>query len=157
MKHYRLELLALMLGAAMGYAQTATTVNQGSPGKQGPWPVTVTSGSVTIDGGVVQTYPLKCSAASPQNKYATTGGPQTIGGAANRVYTVVTNNGTDGYNGGTGFIKCRADGVVPTLAAGTPGTILTVGNSVNYTNAAADAIQCIGASGLYIGSFECVP
>lgn len=155
MKHYRVELLALMLGAALGYAQTATTVNQGSPGKQGPWPVTGVM-TVIVDGGTVSTVPLPCSASSPHNRYATTGGPQTVGGAAGRVYTVVTNNG-DGFNGGTGFIKCRADGVAPALAAGTPGTVLTVGNSVNFTNTAANAISCIGAAGQYIGTFECVP
>lgn len=45
---YQKLTLTLILLAGIAVAQNIVTSNQGKPGKQGPWPVTVQSGSSTI-------------------------------------------------------------------------------------------------------------
>lgn len=49
--------LALVLAAGVSHGQTTVTANQGAPGKQGPWPVTIAGGASIIidigDGGIV--------------------------------------------------------------------------------------------------------
>lgn len=135
-----------------------TKVDQGKPGNQGSWPVTMGAPVYPSDGGVssaVGTFPYHCANSSPNTKVWMDGGAQTIGSATSRIYTIVTNNGDD-LGAGTGIVKCRSDGTNPTLVAGTPGANLGVGVSVSYTNTSGAPISCIGTS-LWVGGFECAP
>jgi hypothetical protein len=156
----KVVLAAFVVAFVFNVALAQGKVDQGAPGTQGPWVVRGTVPTFPSDGGVVNgaaisIYPYHCANSSPTTKYACDAGAMTIGGSVNRLYTVVTNAGDD-LGGGTGFVKCRPDGV-PTLDAGTPGQGLSVGASVNYTNSKGAAIQCICASGTYVGGFECAP
>ncbi len=45
--------LTLLLMGGLAFAQTIVKANQGQPGTQGPWPVTVQGGSMTNDAGVI--------------------------------------------------------------------------------------------------------
>lgn len=151
--------LALIATAAIA----GTVVDQGSPGKSGPWPVTgatptFPSDGGTVNGGSIATYPYHCANASPNTKIFMDAGVQTIGGftdGGSRLYIVVTNNGDD-LGAGSGSVKCRSDGVNPSLTAGAPGALLGVGSSITYTNSAGAPVKCIGSS-LWVGGFECAP
>lgn len=141
------------------FARAQSKVDQGAPGTQGAWPVTVSAPIFIVDGGSINggsiaTFPYHCANTSPTTKIACDGGVQIIGGAVARLYTVVTNAGDD-LGAGSGFVKCRPDGV-PSLTAGTPGQGGTPGWSVNYTNSQGAPIRCICNSG-YVGGFECAP
>lgn len=150
-------LITFLFAASLAFAQTK--IDQGKPGTQGPWPVAGAPAIFNSDGGVVNggtiaTYPYHCADTSPNTKVQMDGGVITIGGSVNRLYTVVTNTGDD-RGGGTAVVKCRSDGV-PSLTAGTPGWVGSVGGSISYTNSKGAPIRCIGASG-WVGGFECAP
>lgn len=151
-------ILAFVVSATITFG--GTIVDQGSPGKFGPWPVTFAEPVFPSDGGTptagsVGIYPYQCANSSPNSIVWMDGGVQVIGVASSRLYTVVTNLGDD-QGAGSGIVKCRSDGVTPSLTAGTAGWVGTPSNSINYTNSAGAPIRCIGG-GVWVGGFECVP
>jgi len=160
-KHIAAFLVSFCLFAALAFA--GTPVDQGSPGKQGPWPVTIPAPTWPSDGGNVTnatnvgTYPYPCAATSPMRKVWMDGGVQTMGTTSHaRLYIVVTNVDNDQGGTGTGYVKCRVDGTAPNLTAGSPGTVLLTNYSVVYTNPEASRVRCIGAS-QWVGTYECEP
>lgn len=152
---------AFILGftLATGYVVAQSKVDQGRPGTQGPWPVTLTSPTYPSDGGYpsgttgTATYPYPCSQAV-QATYLMDAGSINIGLASTRLYTIVCNS----RDNSTGNVRCRADsdgGVVATTV-GTTGDVLSTGDCISYTNPPGVPIRCIGG-GVYVTSFECVP
>jgi hypothetical protein len=152
---------AFILGftLATGYVVAQSKVDQGRPGTQGPWPVTLASPSYPSDGGYpsgttgTATYPYPCSQAV-QNVYVMDAGSINIGTASSRLYTIVCNS----RDNTSGNIRCRvdSDGGVPTTTVGSTGDVLSTGDCISYTNPPGVPIRCIGAS-VYLTSFECVP
>lgn len=150
--------LAVALTAALAVA--GTPVDQGSPGKQGAWPVTYSSPSYPSDGGNptgvpgVATYPYPCSAVY-QATYLMDGGVITVGVApTSRLYLIACNS----RDNTSGNIRCRADadaGVLVTTA-GSIGDVLGTGDCISYTNPLGRPVKCIGAS-TYLTTFECAP
>lgn len=158
--------IGLLLGAIGAWAQSV--VNQGAPGKQGPWPVTISGGGFTgaDGGGALIVAPVQCRAT------ALDGGvvhqimqvgvnaiqiPATP--AAGRVYVNVCSSL---QNTSTILIKCRADSTAPVYNAGATGAgdVLAVGDCVTYTApTAANVVQCITNidAGNYVDTYECVP
>lgn len=130
--------LLLLVVAASALAIAGNPVDQGSPGKQGGWPVA--------------NYPYTCG-SSYQAVYQTDAGVLTVGVAPRRLYIVVCNS----QDNTSGVIRCRADdGGVPLIDAGSIGTTLSIGDCVSYTNPVSKPVKCIG-TGAYLETFECAP
>lgn len=154
-------------------AASAQVVDQGMPGNQGPWPVILSGGSASSDGGTIggATYPAQCRAtaqdggATEQNTVvgaatvrvpSTGAAPGTTTAAAGRIYMVVCNSA---QNASTAVVKCRQDGTAPVFAAGNAGQVLLYGDCMTTTApTTADAVQCIAdAAARNVTSYECVP
>lgn len=146
--------LALLLGLA---ASAGVPVDQGSPGTQGPWPVGTTPlvcATRLVDGGTPhQVTPVHYTGSAVPPLMATT-----------RKYEVVCNSRSNA----TGILKCRSDGVMPTMV-GTDGGVsvgdeLSVGDCIVYSNKATPLVDggglvlCIsGDGGVWAASsYECV-
>lgn len=154
MKKFAPQILAFVLAAGVTFA--GTVVDQGSPGKYGPWPVTGPAIVFPSDGGlpnsnVTQELPYPCGATTKMTVYKMDGGAQTIGSLNPRVYIVVCNS----KDSASGLIRCRPDGV-PTLDAGSLGLVLDVGDCVPYSNTGGQTVKCIGGSN-YVSGYECGP
>jgi len=139
----------------------ATQVDQGAPGNQGAWKVTL-NGSAPVfpsDGGTPTgtsysaVYPYPCRTTSPNKVVYHDGGSQNVPGtsATSRLYTVVCNT----RDNTTGNLRCRADGTTPTVTAGSAGDVLGVGDCISYTNPSGFPVKCVGLN-LYSSTFECV-
>lgn len=154
----------LVLLAAVAVAQTV--VNQGAPGKQGPWPVVGTGGTVTVvfDGGFIGSFsPVKCAVTAQDGGAAE---QNTVVGAAavevpaapsfGRAYMNICNSA---QNASTAIIKCRQDGVAPVFAASNAGQVLLFGDCmVSTTPPTTNAVRCIGSgAGLNVTTYECIP
>ena len=77
---------AAVAGAA--WAQNISKVDQGRPGNQGPWPVTVQGGGFSADGGSIFVITGKCRALVQTNDAGIGTTPSVIpvnGGTAGRV------------------------------------------------------------------------
>lgn len=143
-----------------GVAVAQQVVNQGKPGNQGPWPVTVTGGSGTVvvgpDGGAVRVQDVQCTGAGSQ-KITTVGvvaSNTPAAQAAGRIYLELCNSL---QNAGNPIVKCRIDGTPPVAAAGNVGDVLGIGDCIRYTVSTAVVPQCISdAAGTNVTSFECV-
>lgn len=144
-----------------------TLVDQGRPGNQGPWSVTCSNcgSSGSSDGGTstVGTQPVICRSSMPdggsaqnvQLLVANTAAPVPPLPQGSRVYiNVCLPVGT--VNPSTAVTKC-ATGTTPTLAAVSPGDLLSYGDCVTYAANSSNVIQCISDAGYYVTAFECVP
>lgn len=159
------SLLGLVLAAR---ADTPITANQGRPGTQGAWPVSISGSVVSTDGGSAgsATYPTQCRATAQDggvvhqivqmgvNAQQVPNYP-----AAGRVYVNICSSP---QNTASILIKCRADGTAPVYADGTTGAgdTLAVGDCVLYTApTSANVVRCISNidAGNYVTSYECVP
>ncbi len=143
----------VLLGAALltvgAWAQQLVKADQGKPGNQGPWPVTIVGGSgggsgssggaVTgPDGGAVIVQDLNCTA--PVESVITFDG----GGATPIPLTPLAGRRTIAIcsspkNTGSPFWTIRADGAAPVTTIGTAGQVLGTGDCINYTLAATGA------------------
>lgn len=151
----------------------AQTMDQGMPGNQGAWPVILSGGSASSDGGTIggATYPVQCRAtaqdggATEQNTVvggatvrvpSTGAAPGTSTAANGRVYMVVCNSA---QNASTAVVKCRQDGTAPVFAAANAGQVLLYGDCMTTTApTGADQFQCIAdAAARNVTSYECVP
>lgn len=143
--------------ATIGFAQGTVTANQGRPGTQGAWPVTITGGSGGGSGSTVYSFPGTCTSSSA-HKSTTVGiaaGNTPSAQTASRVYITLCNSL---QNTGTPLVKCRVDGVAPVMAVTNPGDVLGIGDCITYPILAAQVPQCIADTATtYVTSFECVP
>jgi hypothetical protein len=169
-------LVALLAGIVVSasFALAQSKVDQGKPGTQGGWPVTVGSPiSLTIpdgglsvflptpvypaDGGhptslsVVDVVPYPCN-TSKETTYLMDGGVFTLGSLNPRLYVVACNTSDNT----AGVVRCRGDGTAPIVDAGSAGTVLSVGSCVPYINTIGQPVKCVGASN-YLSAYECGP
>lgn len=155
-------LVGLVLGVTAAFAQTK--VDQGKPGTQGPWPVTIVGGTggggggsggsgtnTVTDAGVSVSVPY-CSATASKN--TTVGVASTAVPAsplAGRWLIRVCNSYR---NSGTPIITCTSDGTTPTAASSSAGDTLGVGDCAQYTT--GSVINCISdTASTAVTSEEC--
>jgi len=126
----------------------AQAVDQGAPGKKGPWPVTL-SGTGTST--VVTVTDQACTAAVESVIVFDGGGstPCPITALTSRRTALLCNSPK---NSGAPVWTVRADGVAPTTAATNPGQTLSVGDCINYSIAATGSdggapLNCISDTG----------
>ncbi len=132
MKNSILVVLALASVAGVVHAAgTQVHADQGKPGNQGPWPVSISGGT---DGGTsisVNTTELPCS--NPVESVITfdAGGstPCPIVALAGRRTLTICNSPK---NSGTPLWTVRADGVAPTTATSSPGQTLNKSDCITY-------------------------
>jgi hypothetical protein len=132
-----------------------TKVDQGKPGTQGPWPVTMPT-TYPSDGGFpsgATGAPYPCGPTSINGVTQMDGGSITIGTLSRRLYIVICNS----KENSSGNIKCRGDNTAASLTAGTPGTWLAVGDCIPFANPAGFTARCIGGNANYASWYECGP
>lgn len=143
---------SLMFGAlALGQSR----VDQGKPGTQGPWPVTV-SGSSTSDGGVnAVAVKYFCNATRQSTTPISTldaGNVPGDGGLTGRWMIRVCNTSK---NSGTPVIACTDDGQAPSMVDSTGlGETIEVGDCLTYYTTAT--IRCVSNTlATYVTAEEC--
>lgn len=154
-KNFFVVLLAAVSISLFAYAQR---VDQGKPGTQGPWPVTVSGGStsITFDGGFIGTVVTQPCAHYRETNTAV-GATATIVPStplANRVWVRICNSL---LNTSSAQCICSAT-TVPTYAATSAGDPLAVSDCVLYNIGAKDAgvPQCIcNGAGVQLPAAEC--
>ncbi len=170
-RHAVLGIIWLLIGVA--WAQNRVISNQGKPGNEGAWPVSVVGVQPVIpaaiagpDGGAVivqgSTYPSQCAQVArdggvlhKNTVVGTSAVPVPAVQTALRAYIEICNSL---QNAGTPILKCRVDGTAPVMAVTNAGDTLGVGDCRVYPNASSVAPQCISdASGTNALSYECVP
>lgn len=150
--------IAVVAWAASG---TPVLANQGQPGNQGPWPVTLSGGAGSNDGGFVfQTGPVECRGQTADGgnpdtvtTVGTSSTPVPASAAVNRAYVSLC---VSLNNVSPAVVKCISGGAVPTVAAG-PGQVIGYGDCVTYTAIQSNTINCISDGGYVVTAFECVP
>lgn len=171
MKRVFLLTLALVIVAGSAVAQQLVKADQGKPGTQGPWPVTLVGSSVappssvivvSADGGqaLVTISPAQCASTitdgGSAHKNTVVGAsavPVPTDQAAVRAYVEICNSL---QNTGTPLLKCRVDGTAPVMAATNAGDVLGIGDCILYAIPASIAPQCISdAVGTNALSYEC--
>jgi hypothetical protein len=143
---------AFLLSPTWTYSSAGaqTTVNQGAPGKQGPWLVTLSgssgSGTMTVQGAT-------CSVKDNHVSVSTTATACPPAQQAGRRSVLICNSAA---NTGTGYIRVRADGTAPTTTLASPGTVLTKGTCMELTVAASVTPQCISdVASTVVTTVEC--
>lgn len=134
-------------------------VDQGRPGNQGPWPVSVAGGTVTVlvtaDGGTTYVAPAQCSGMA--HKVASIGvaaGNCPATQLANRRYVVLCNSLE---NVGTPTVKVRTDGTDPVTGVAAAGDVIGVGDCLQFDVSAATVPRCIATvAATAVHSYECV-
>lgn len=149
-KHLKRILLMVAIFALIGGAIAQQMVDQGSPGNQGPWPVTGSGSTATFP-----ITPQKCTSTAHKNtSVGVAAGNTPSAQLASRRYLVLCNSL---QNTGSPFVKCRTDGVAPVMAVTNPGDVLGIGDCITYPLAAATVVQCIAdAATTNVTSFECL-
>jgi hypothetical protein len=154
--------LAVLLFAAAAVAQQL--VDQGAPGTQGAWPVTLTGGSVIItlgDAGLtINTNTQPCTRIVMTNDagYSTT--PQRVpasGPTAGRIWiricnTILNSSGT--------VCTCATDSCPSSVAASVQGDVLATADCATYSLGVADGgLPCCvcNGSGIFLPAAECIP
>lgn len=139
------------LASAYAWGQTQVMANQGAPGRQGAWPVTVESVQATINTSSAQ---LLCT--SPSDKVLTIGAsavacPTTRVSGSN--FLQICNDRT---NTATAFLLVRIDGGTPAFSPRTGGIALGRGDCIGYPVADTVAPKCIAnESGVVTTTLEC--
>lgn len=149
--------LALLLLPLAAFAQNTVKADQGKPGTQGPWPVTLSSPAGSVPGSAVR--PVQCQAGSSQHTTISlsTSATAITPSLTTRAYAVVC---VSVETSGTPVVRCRADGTNPTNVAGSTGDTLTTGDCLVYPvvgNGGTDPIRCIASAAAYVTVFQCVP
>lgn len=143
--------------AAGARGQTTVKANQGAPGNQGPWPVTISN---SVDAG--NDIPVITGTCSSLRQRTTDAGSAALtipvgGGLSNRVWIQVCNSQ---LNSGTSICICDGDGTQPTFSVGSPGDVLSTGDCATYNIGTGDGgiPWCIcNANNIALNSAECVP
>ena len=152
-------LVAALIGAVAG-AQSRETVDQGTPGTEGCWPVCM-SGNVNIyfDAGYIgTTAPYNCTILSPHKVTSVTNAATAVPASPSIVRKWI-NVCNSPQNAAGSIIKCRADGTSAVFALGNAGDVLELGDCAQYTTTTAqDAISCISnaAGGVSTLTYECL-
>lgn len=166
MKTWHAAIGIVVLISAVAFAQNRVTANQGKPGNEGPWPVTGTLIVVNTgnDGGFAQVfqYPGQCAKTVADggllHKNTVVGVAATnvpASAAPGRLYVEVCNSL---QNSGTPYLKCRADGTAPVMAATNAGDVFGIGDCRVYPVPAGNILQCIAdAASTNALSYECLP
>lgn len=135
-------------------AGAQTVVNQGAPGKQGAWPVTIVGGG--SDGGTTGTVTVVPATCAIKENVISVGTSSTSCPPTQQTgrRSVFLCNGAD--NPGAGLVKVRTDGVAPTMTLGTPGTVLVKGTCISLPVDATKVPRCISdVSGTIVTTMEC--
>jgi len=145
----------LVLVIVGGIALAQEMVDQGSPGKQGPWPVSMTT--LLPDGGTssgTAITPQICNTmASKITSVGVAAGATPATQLTARRYVTLCNSL---QNSGTPLVKCRSDGTAPVMAATNIGDVMGVGDCILYPAGDGTAISCIAdAAATYVTSWEC--
>ncbi len=172
-------LVLLLVGAVAG-AQQLVKADQGRPGNQGPWPVSIIGfefdGGITFTGGSIVVKGPDGGAAVIQGTVSGSicnavlidaGAPQqvtSVGVAAtlvpaqptaNRYYVTVCNSSE---NSGTPQVKCLYNNVSPVMGITNPGDVLGVGDCWRFDIAGSNQLKCISdTASTAVTSDECVP
>lgn len=115
-------------------------VNQGTPGKRGPWPVS--------------TVPFKCSTIVHSTVSVGVAAVDVPDTQSSRQYVSIC---VSLENTGTPLVKCLSDDATsPVMGAGNEGDVLGVGDCLIYPVGAANTPRCIAsAAATYVTTFEC--
>lgn len=158
--------LAFVFLVPAGVALAQQVVDQGQPGTQGAWPVSISGATVNLnvafDGGVIgQTFPAPCSNLVMTNDagYSTT--PSRVpanGGTSGRIWIRICNDIT---NSSSTICRCSTGQFCPAATgAGNVGDALATGDCVTYNQGYGDAgtpcCVCNGA-GSFLPATECIP
>lgn len=154
-----------LLVGAVALAQSLVKADQGKPGNQGPWPVTVVSGgggSTVYDGG----NPTAVTGVTCSSTIADAGSPQQVTAVGvtavavpaqaslNRFYMTVCNSIE---NSGTPQVKCLYNGVAPVMGKTTKGDVLGVGDCWRFDISTSNTLECISdTAATAVSSDECV-
>lgn len=156
-------IIVIVAWSAIVYGQTVVKADQGKPGNQGPWPVTISgSGSITVaiatDGGYLGTVStIPCGVYAESNTSVGTSAavvPATP--LANRAWVRICNSllNTEGAQ-----CICSATST-PTFTAASLGDPIAVSDCVLYNIGTKDGgvPQCIcNGAGVRLPAAECVP
>lgn len=143
--------IALGICAGVAAAQNTVTANQGRPGQQGAWPVSISGGSSSV-----AVTPELCTTNSHKVVSITNvAGDCPSTQLANRRFVVICNSGE---NIATRNLKVRVDGVAPVLGIATPGDFLNQGDCIVYAITSSVVPQCISnaAGGTAVTTYECL-
>jgi hypothetical protein len=154
-KPWKVAAAVVTLVSLAAVAQQIVKADQGRPGNQGPWPVTVVSGGG--GGGTVTTTTTPQLCTSAVHKVTAVSGvalacPSTQ--LAGRRYIVLCNSVE---NAAASLIKIRTDGVSPVLGTTNPGDVLDRGDCIIYAVPETTIPTCI-ANGVNVAvtSYECL-
>lgn len=161
MRFFAVGLLMLCVVVPV-WAQTTVKADQGRPGTQGPWPVSITGGVViNIDAGNITVVDSPCTNIVMTNDagYSTT--PSRVpanGGTAGRSWIRICN---DILNSMSTVCRCATGQFCPLATGlGNVGDAIATGDCVTYNVGFADGgvpcCVCNGA-GSYLPTAECVP
>jgi len=141
--------------ASFAYAQTVVKADQGRPGNQGPWPVTVTGGAFVVgDGGSIAVSERQCNPLSPHKITVVDGGCITVPATPSLYRYYIRIDNTLQNVAGT-YVKCRADQTCPVQAAGNAGDYLEPGDGVVYWIGGDAGIKCTSNGTANVTSYEC--
>lgn len=160
----RVAIVLAIVGSVIALAQNTVVSNQGRPGSQGSWPVSLTTSSTvnvqqgpSRDGGVmwpVETMPTRCFV--PTHASTTTGVVAAACPAAQLAGRCTIMFCNSNQNSGAPLVKIRIDGSAPVMAAGNVGDVLAVGQCITYAIPAGVTPQCISDTATtYLTSTEC--
>jgi len=136
--------------AGLAYADSRVIADQGKPGNQGPWPVTVSGGA----GGAVSVTPAVCG--SPTHKITSVGVAAAVTPAAQLPSRRFITFCVSLENSGNPTVKCRIDGTNPVLGNTNVGDVLGVGDCITYPIPAGVTPKCIAdAAATAFTSLEC--
>lgn len=150
-------LIALLVVAGGAIAQSTITANQGAPGTKGPWPVTFSGSTVvSVDGGVIGTFPAQCGTRDEKvTSVGVAAGNTPSTQLADRYYIQLC---VSLEETGNPLVKCTVDGVDPAIGEANPGDTLRIGSCVTYAVAAGVVPRCISdTAATAVTSYECGP
>ncbi len=165
MTRFWIKIFAVPVLSISVVAVAQQIVNQGRPGTQGPWPVTVTGGggSTTYDGG----NPSAATGVICNKTIADGGSPQQVtavgliavpvpaSASPGRYYMTVCNS-TE--NSGTPQVKCLYNGVAPVMGKTTKGDVLGLSDCWRFDISSNNVLECISdTAATAVTSDECVP
>ncbi len=138
-------LLGFVLSAGFVFAQEK--VDQGKPGTQGPWPVTIVSPTLS-DGGSSSAITVKFLCATVKSGITIVDGGTVAslpadGGLSGRWFIRVC---ATGKNSGTPMIACTDDGQTPSMAYNGVGESIETSDCRTYYT--SNTIQCVSDTAL---------
>lgn len=133
----------LAVGLIGGYALAQQVVDQGRPGKEGPWPVTIISGGTGGGGSSSSITVQDAPCASPRDSfYVPDGGVCPPTALAGRRLILIC-NAPKNTAFGAPFVTITVDGQTPNTSLSSPGQDLGVGDCLTYNIPASTQTRCI--------------